>query len=680
MSIEKMKMVDMIGPIDDLEGLSKLVVLSGNVQIVNTVQEINSTNFKLSTSEENISKLLDVCYIKPYVRNIDYANLTKEMKKLKEMCKVKGNYKISTDQLIFKYDELEKDIIELSSKFSNTYDEMMDKKHQKQETEDALERLRFLSGVDFPLDEIEGLSNFDFNLYKISSENILRLKDNYENTPSIILSAFKENNYTIIMTFTPKILKNDADRVFKSLNCELLQLPQNLEGTPDNIREILKGRVKELSDEIEALSSKLSILSQENEKSYCIIEKSMELEMKSAEVRDNAACTNEFFYLSGWIPESMIEPFKHNIAPYEERLIILEKGTEDMDEGVKPPTKLKNNAFVRPFESMVNMYGIPSYDELDPTTFLGITYMILFGMMFGDLGQGLVFVAAGLFMVHKLHRPNLGGVLARLGVSSSIFGVVYGSFFGFEEVLPSIGIKPLIRPMDNINSMLIYAIIFGVGLLFIGYAFGLINKFRKKDIEDGVFGKDGIAGIAFYILVLTFAILKLTGKSTGMPDGLWYAILIILLLITMLKEPLTNIVKGNKKLYKESAGSYYVEAGFGVMETLISMFSNTVSFVRVGAFALNHVGLFMAFTALANMLHGGVGGAVMYVLGNILIIGLEGLIVFIQGLRLEYYELFSKYYEGAGVQFEPVRLSENNRLVIEKKILNKMANNVLVNE
>lgn len=680
MSIEKMKMVDMIGPIDDLEGLSKLVVLSGNVQIVNTIQEINSTNFKLSTSEENISKLLDVCYIKPYVRKVDYTNATKEMKKLKVMCKVKGNYKISTDQLIFKYDELEKAIMALSSKFSQVYDEMMDKKHQKEETESALERLRFLSGVNFQLDEIENLSNFDFNLYKISSENILKLKDNYENTPSIILSAFKENNYTVIMTFTPKILRNDADRVFKSLNCELVQLPKNVEGTPDTVRELLKNRVKELGDEIEVLNGKLDVLSQENEKDYCIIAKSMELETKSSEVRDNAACTNEFFYLSGWIPESMIEPFKNSIAPYEERLIIMEKGSEEMDEGVKPPTKLKNNSLVRPFESMVNMYGIPSYDELDPTTFLGISYMILFGAMFGDLGQGLVFVAVGLYLIYKKHRPNLGGVLARLGVSSSIFGVIYGSFFGFEEVLPSLGIHPVIRPMENINNMLVYAIIFGIALLFIGYAYGLVNKFRKKNIEDGVFGKDGIAGIAFYVLILTFAILKLTGKSTGMPDGVWYTILIVLLLVTMLKEPLANLVKGNKKLYKDSAGDYYVEAGFGVMETLISMFSNTVSFVRVGAFALNHVGLFMAFTALATMMHGGVGGVLMYVLGNILIIGLEGLIVFIQGLRLEYYELFSKYYEGAGVAFEPVRLTEDNRLVIEKKILNKLGNNILVNE
>lgn len=657
MSIERMKMVDMIGPIDDLEGFSKLVVLSGNVQVVNTVQEINSTNFKLSTSEENVSKLLDVCYIKPYERKIDYSNANKEIKKLKEMCRIKDSYKVKTDELIIDYEKLEKSIIELSSKFGVIYDELVEKNHEKEQAQGAIERLKFLSGVNFPLNEFEELNNFEFNVYKISTENILKLKDNYENTPSIVLSALKESNYVIIMTFTPKILKNDAERVFKSLNCELIQFPNDLEGTPDAVRGILKQRIEELDGEIEKLNNKLSSLSEENSKPFFILKKSMELELKSAEVRDNSACTNEFFYLSGWIPENMMNSFKANISSYEERLILMEKNSDEMDEAVKPPTMLKNNAFVRPFEAMVNMYGTPSYDELDPTTFLGISYMILFGMMFGDVGQGLVFLFTGLFLIKKLHRPNLGGVLARLGISSSIFGFIYGSFFGFEEVLPDLGIKPLIRPMEKINDVLLYAIIFGIVLLVIGYIFGLINKLRKKDIENGVFGKDGLAGFAFFILVLSFAGLKISGKSTLFPDAVWYTVLIVLLAMTMLKQPLANLITGKKPLHNEAIGDYYVESGFGVMEILISMFSNTVSFVRVGAFALNHVGLFMAFASLAKMTHSGVGGAIMYIIGNLIIIALEGLIVFIQGLRLEYYELFSKYFEGEGIAFEPVRLS-----------------------
>jgi V/A-type H+-transporting ATPase subunit I len=109
-------------------------------------------------------------------------------------------------------------------------------------------------------------------------------------------------------------------------------------------------------------------------------------------------------------------------------------------------------------------------------------------------------------------------------------------------------------------------------------------------------------------------------------------------------------------LFEEGAKDYFIESGFEVIETLLAMFTNTLSFIRVGAFALNHVGLFIAFSAMASMTKSGVASVLILILGNVIIICLEGLIVFIQGLRLEYYELFSKYYEGAGVSFEPIRI------------------------
>lgn len=678
MAIEKMKMVDMIGPIDELKKVAKEIVLSGNMQVVNTMQEINRTNFKLSATEENVEKLIDVCYIKPYSRELDYSNAQRELKKLKDAANYKDNYETTREQLIFDFSSIEKEIGKLSDVVSPILNGMEEKEKEKKSVYDSLEHLKFLTGLNIELSKMESLTNFVFELYKISDENLLKLKSNYENTPSIVLDGlYKEKNSEIILAFTPILMKTEADRFFKSLNCELLDLPEGNQGTAEEISKLLSQRVISLEAEINTMESKLREIYKENSKTLQIINKSMELEMKASAVMENAACTKEFFYLSGWVPKGEISKFMDNLKDLEENLIIMEKETSSIEE-VTPPTRLKNNAFVKPFESMVNMYGIPSYNELDPTTFLGISYMLLFGIMFGDLGQGLVFLLAGLFLKYKKSRPNLGGVLARLGVSSSIFGVVYGSFFGFEEVLPSLGIKPLIRPMDRINDVLLYAIVFGIALLLIGYAYGLINAYRRKDVENGIFGKDGVVGLLFYILVLTFILLKFTGKSTLMPDGIWYALLIILLVITVIKQPLANLVKGKKPLYDESVADYYVEGGFGVLETLLSMFSNTVSFVRVGAFALNHVGLFMAFAALAKMMNSGFGGAFMYVLGNIIIIGLEGLIVFIQGLRLEYYELFSKYYDGAGTAFEPVKMDSFIRTNSEK-IVNKI-NNVVVNE
>jgi V/A-type H+-transporting ATPase subunit I len=121
----------------------------------------------------------------------------------------------------------------------------------------------------------------------------------------------------------------------------------------------------------------------------------------------------------------------------------------------------------------------------------------------------------------------------------------------------------------------------------------------------------------------------------------------------LLKEPITNRLKKEDFLYHSSPGEYYVESSFELIETFLSMLSNTLSFIRVGAFALNHVGLFIAFHTMADLIGSTFGNVSMFILGNLLIIFLEGLVVFIQGLRLMYYEIFSKYYIGNGYKFEP---------------------------
>jgi V/A-type H+-transporting ATPase subunit I len=117
---------------------------------------------------------------------------------------------------------------------------------------------------------------------------------------------------------------------------------------------------------------------------------------------------------------------------------------------------------------------------------------------------------------------------------------------------------------------------------------------------------------------------------------------------------------GIRPLHHESLSDYYIENSFGVIETILSMLSKTISFVRIGAFALNHVGLFIAFKTISSMMRSSAGSFIVLLVGNIVIIGLEGLIVFIQGLRLEYYELFSRFYRGDGEEYNPIRLPEHN--------------------
>jgi V/A-type H+-transporting ATPase subunit I len=122
--------------------------------------------------------------------------------------------------------------------------------------------------------------------------------------------------------------------------------------------------------------------------------------------------------------------------------------------------------------------------------------------------------------------------------------------------------------------------------------------------------------------------------------------------------PLTHLVEKKRPLHGGDVSGYYIESVFEILETFLSMLSGTVSFIRVGAFALTHVGLFLAFETIGHMMNSTGGSIAMIIVGNIFILILEGLIVFIQGLRLQYYELFSRYYKGNGKLFNAISLEK----------------------
>lgn len=652
--IEKMFLLNVVGHIDDLDKLSKNIVLSSCIEPLSAIDEISSMNFSVSTKEENKDTILDLSYIKPYSTSNEFNNSFKAMKLIKENNPLKSSSAINKKNLIYNAEELNSEIKTLNGKFTTIFNELSKEIQHRDELAQDIEYLKLIGDLSIPLSDLNNLKNFDFKLYKIPKEDLLKIRGNDENIPAIVLKGLSNKDFEIVMVFVPKILKNNSDRIFNSLHPQKITLP-NYNDTAKNTISFLKKEIANIEKEISKLKNELTNFYKNNKETINKLDKSLELQLKSEEIKKYTGVTKDFFYLCGWIPETCISTFKKEISSFSDRLIIVTKSPESANNKDSiPPTKLKNNSLFRPFESMVNMYGVPSYNELDPTIFFAITYTIMFGAMFGDLGQGLVFVALGLYLTNKLKRPNFGGVLTRLGISSSIFGLIYGSFFGFEDVLPF----HVIRPMENITQVLVYAIVFGCTLLTLGFIFSLVNNIKRKNIEEGLFGKDGLTGFVLYLSLLGFAVTKFLGIDV-MPNAAWIILFVVLLAIILLKQPLANLVKKDTPLYKDNKADYFVENGFGVVETLLSLFSNTVSFIRVGAFAINHVGLFIAFSALANMMNNSGGKISMYILGNLIIIGLEGLIVFIQGLRLEFYELFGKYFEGEGKPFEPVKLSGN---------------------
>ena len=462
----------------------------------------------------------------------------------------------------------------------------------------------------------------------------------FKNKNNNLNQSIESGNEDYLLVY-PKSVEDEVNRTISSLGFIDKEIPEK------SSLEQIKKEYKENQEKLKEVNKKLEKIKEENIDDLKNLPKTIDFYKKSSKLKEKMLKGRKYFYLSGWVPQSKIQVVKDTVDKYEDSLVDQKKNSQTI---ANPPTKLKNNKIARPFEFLVNMYGAPNYNELDPTGFFAITYMLLYGMMFGDLGQGLIFILAS-FLIEKKSKI-FGQLVRRIGFSASFFGLMYGSFFGIEDLIPTL----LIKPFDNILKVLVASVAFGVILLLISYILGIYNKLHKqKDLEEGVFGKDGIAGLIMMISFISI-ILNIV-KVNPIPMPVSIILLISSIVLMIFKQPISRRLLDMYPIYDQSSSDYYIESSFSIIEALLSVFSNLVSFTRVGAFAINHVGLYMAFEVMSKLVGGGFIGIIILIFGNILIIGLEGMIVFIQGLRLEFYEMFSKYYKGDGQKFSPISKS-----------------------
>jgi V/A-type H+-transporting ATPase subunit I len=258
--------------------------------------------------------------------------------------------------------------------------------------------------------------------------------------------------------------------------------------------------------------------------------------------------------------------------------------------------------------------------------------------MFGDIGHGIVLALIGVFMQKKWHA-NLGGIMITVGISSAIFGVLYGSAFGYE-------FSPIWRkPTANIGETLIFAAALGAGLVALSMLINMYNCFMRGKIAELLFGANGIAGLVFYSAILWLMFRVLNNKEIS-PFVIFIATLP--LIFVCFKQPLENYMSGRKIIPKDGAFAFSIIVG--LFETLLTYATNTVSFVRVGAFAVSHAGMMHVVLQLSS----GTASAqnfIIIILGNALVMLIEGVLVGIQVLRLDFYELFSRFYKGTGQEF-----------------------------
>lgn len=532
-------------------------------------------------------------------------------------------------------------------------------KHQK-----AQENIGHFIGLDLNLAEIFACKYIKVRFGKLPKESFEKLNASGEDPYMLFFPCTVDEKACWGVYFAPLENIAEVDRKFAGLYFERMWLNQ-ISGTPETELEIIKGLISDTNAELENINRKIESF-WKTQKDQCLRFYTKLEEMNTYfTIKNYVSKYNESFILVGWIPQEEEENFAHQLSDVYGIEFSIERA--DNEEKHSPPVKLKNNRFSRPFESFVEMYGLPSYNEIDPTVIVSVLYTLLFGIMFGDFGQGIVLSAVGAVM-WRLKKMMLGRILIRCGFSASVFGLIYGAVFGLEHVLDPM-YKVLFnldeKPVDvlepkTVMTIIILAVILGAGIIILSMILNIYSSLRRRNYENALFGQNGVAGLIFYgSLVAAGGTMAQGVNVVSLPYVLGLMVLPVVLIF--FKEPLGKLLSRAPDWKPKKWGEYMVQNGFELFEIMLSYVTNTMSFLRVGAYVLVHAGMMMVVFTIAQIMPGGVVGyTLMAVFGNVFVIALEGLLVGIQVLRLNFYELFSRFFEGQGRPFAPIRVSEEN--------------------
>ncbi|MEW5967239.1 MAG: V-type ATPase 116kDa subunit family protein [Pseudomonadota bacterium] len=341
---------------------------------------------------------------------------------------------------------------------------------------------------------------------------------------------------------------------------------------------------------------------------------------------------------SGWVPRRRLEALRAVLDEHFHGRYWLDTREPAAHEVAEVPSLVRYPAWLAPFVPLVKSYGVPRYGEFDPALPFAATYLLLFGAMFGDIGHGAVILLLAAALMPRLGRAAWIGIAA--GAVSMGFGVLYGSVFGYEDLIAPLWLSPLHDPI----RVLTIAVGFGVGFIAFTLLVNTRNKLVAGHVGEALFDSTGLAGLVFYLGAVGSVASLADAADLGTPAA-WLAGLGI------------AVIAGFKWFEaKAGLGERILVTAIETLEAGINLFANTLSFMRVAAFSLNHVALALAVFTLAAGL-GAAGHWLTIVLGNIVIIVLEGGIVAIQALRLMYYEGFSRFFSGDGKEFVPLRLT-----------------------
>ncbi|GBE55405.1 MAG TPA: hypothetical protein ENH28_00995 [Euryarchaeota archaeon] len=412
-----------------------------------------------------------------------------------------------------------------------------------------------------------------------------------------------------------KELKSEKEKFEKELN----KIEFELKDTGDfKRRSYLKNLIDENKRKIKNIDMKLKTLGKKANREILFYNDILKNMLITEKAMKNFGRTEYVCAVSGWIPQNDADKIERILKKSCDTSFFYDRKPYEDEE---PPIKLKNPAFLKPFEILTTTYGYPAYRGIDPTPLVALSFTLMFGIMFADIGYGISLTLLSLVIYlattkkdQVMHSLNL--ILMYAGISSFIFGFVFGEFFG--------GILKVTSYVGEIEKDISSLFILSLALGFVHISLSLISR-----IITEYKSRESLYPVSL-LLILLSALFFYSGYTAA-------GFLIMIPGLVLL---------------------FYMK-GFGSFEEVISLFTNILSYIRIGALASMHIiftGIFtMIILSLPRTITGIITGAVLFLLGSAIILASSTFIVFIHSLRLHWVEFFRRFYSSMGERYKPFR-------------------------
>ncbi|MDR0494134.1 MAG: V-type ATP synthase subunit I [Treponema sp.] len=587
----------------------------------------------------------------------------------------------------------EADVI-LAGKLCAAVDELVEKegetRREKQHIEEALGEAKAFANLNAPFADLDQLSYLTLRLGRLDPRFQPELKKRLAERVVLIPLGGEESGRVLAASSRKGRFALDSE--LKNCAFESIAIPEGYQGVPDELLQGLEGRLDSVTRDLERVYAEKTRMRDEKRTELQRLGCLLLMALAAEQLKSRLVSTSSIYMLSGWVPSDTVKKAAADLLNITGgRTAIRVYAPDEIPEvrsgGEKVPVSLKHGAFIKGFEGVVSSYGTPLYGTIDPTPLVAIFFTVLFGIMFGDLGQGFVLLLAGLLAGKYGPRPlarfrHFSSPLIAVGIASMFMGLLTGEVFTSDRLLASptralsaalaghpmdriLVIMPLAEQGGSVKKLFyFFGFTIGIGIIInsLGLLVNIVNRCMMKKYEAAFFTKTGLAGLLLFWYAVFIALRCIFGGHFEKYD---FAGIFIPAACIFFGPLIWRRITREKPLLEHGLMTFIMEGFVEVMETASTYISNTVSFLRVGAFALSHAVLsYIVFRFTEELARtgnplGSASALLILIFGNLVIIVLEGMIVAIQVVRLQYYEFFSKFFTETGVEFSPFRFRKS---------------------